>query len=91
MSDNDKKVKKIGSVELTGEDLKRLFFEKKYLVTYSRIYMLLFNEKTGGFGSRVIYKQDTGNGGLTRRGRWHAMSYDCVCRLLGTSDIPSYI
>lgn len=71
---------KIGNVELTEEEAYRLYTERKYIVTYSRIYQLHFSENLKGniYGTEIYYCK-----GMARRGRYFAMDANTVNNLLG--------
>lgn len=75
-------IHKIGSVELLEEDAARLYAEKKYIVTYSKIFQIMPPSK--GFPlyhGHPVYTQN--GGGLTRRGRFHALTGKEVNSLIG--------
>lgn len=73
---------KIGSVELTpGECEKLITNKKRYIVTYSRIYVLEYS-KNAGYHGRDIYIK-TSPGGFTRRGRFYTYTAGEVNHLLG--------
>lgn len=71
---------KIGTVELTEAEADRLYEEGKYIVTYSKIYQL----HRGGRGYPHVYGQQVYHSkGMTRRGRFHALTGKEVNDLVG--------
>ena len=68
---------KIGSVELTLEEAKRLFDEGRYIVTFSKIYKIVPRGNT--FYGKSVH---TGHG-MTRRGRFYAMTAETVNNVFG--------
>lgn len=74
---------KIGRVELLESEALKMYNDKKYIITYSKIYQLFYSKNAGVYGS-VIYQMPTkGTGGFTRRGRFFAMDAETVNHLLG--------
>lgn len=77
-----KQVHKIGPVELLKEDVMRLYAEKKYIVTYSKIFQIMPpSKRTPLYHGHLIYTQN--GGGLTMRGRFHALTGKEVNSLIG--------
>lgn len=72
---------KIGSIELTKEEIKKFYYNHKYLVTYSKVYQLNYSEPAGYYGN-VVYTCNRGEN-LAKRGRFHAMDAVEVNNLLG--------
>lgn len=79
------KIIKIGNVELTEQEAQRIYDEGRYIVTYSKIYMLRKAAET--FKGRVVYR--TSEGGMTRRGRFYAMDNETVHNVFGLA-LPNY-
>lgn len=74
------KIVKIGSVELYESDALRLYNERKYIVTYSRIYQLQGPTPAYPYVRGLeIYR----HAGMTRRGRFHTMNAHDVNDLVG--------
>ena len=67
----------IGGVELTAEDAAKLHEEKKYLVTYGKIYQLV--DRAGKISGKVVYTSK----GMTRRGRFYAMTSETIYNIFG--------
>ena len=66
-------IHKIGPVELLEADAARLYAEGKYIVTFSKIYQIMPpNKAHATYYGHVIYTLH--GGGLTRRGRFHAIT-----------------
>lgn len=74
---------KIGNIELTEEEA-RNFYEnnKRYFVTYSKIYCLDFS-KNAGYHGREIYKLIKKGEHFTKKGRFFAYDAGQVNHLLG--------
>ena len=71
---------RIGTVELYESEAKRLYDERKYIVTYSRIYQLNY----GGRPYPHVYGHEIyASRGMTRRGRFFALPGAEVNRLVG--------
>lgn len=71
---------KISGVELTYEKALNLYKSgRKFLVTFSKITEII-EGRDGEMKGKVIYIKK--GGGLTKRGRYHAMSWDGVQALL---------
>ena len=73
------KIVRIGGVELYESDAKRLHDEGKLLVTYGKIYALV--ERAGAVRGKVVHTAK----GMTRRGRFYAMSPETVQNIFGIS------
>jgi len=75
---------KIGSVELTEREAFRLYEEHKYIVAYKRVFELRYSAAQGRvYGSQIYEVPYRGQCGLTKRGRFFAMSAKEVNHLLG--------
>ena len=72
---------KIGNIELTEAEATRLYEERRYLVTYSKIYELHWSNAQKRVYGSVIYRQP----GLAKRGRFHAMTAEAVNHLINFS------
>ena len=77
MSDNN--IINIGRVELTKKEAFNLYEQQKYIVTHSNIYQLHYSQAQECVYGQVIYR----GRGLTRRGRFFALSGTEVNRLIG--------
>lgn len=73
------KIIKIGSVELTESEAEKLHTDGKYIVTYSKIYQLFWSNAQKCVYGNVIYTQK----GMTKRGRYFAMTGAAINDLLG--------
>ena len=71
------KIVKIGSVELTEQEAEQLFNERRYIVTYSKIYQLVY--RAGAIHGKQIYS----SAGMTRRGRFFALTGEQINHLVG--------
>lgn len=69
---------KIGNVELTEEQAFRFYEERRYIVTYSKIYALHYSNAQ----KRVYGKEIYHHPGMAKRGRFHAMTAEAVNHLL---------
>lgn len=75
---------KIGSVELTEDEAFRLYEEHKYIVAYKRVFELDYSVVNRRVYGREVYRvSDKERCGLTRKGRFFAMSAHDVNHLLG--------
>lgn len=81
--DDNMKIIRIGRVELTEDDARRLYEAGKYILTYSKIYAVCYSENAGCYGHEVYRTVTKGKGGMCLRGRWHALSAADVNHLLG--------
>lgn len=70
---------RIGNVELTPDHAFRLYSEKRYIVTYSKIYALHYSNAQKRVYGSVVYSHK----GLAKRGRFHAMTAEEVNHLIG--------
>lgn len=70
---------KIGGVELTPQEAEKYYFEGKYIVTRTRIYQLFYSNAQKRVYGQSIYHSD----GMTKRGRFFAMSGRDVNHLIG--------
>jgi hypothetical protein len=70
---------RIGNVELTEEQAFKLYEEKLYIVTYSKIYALHYSNAQKRVYESEIYRSP----GMTRRGRFHKLTAADVNRLIG--------
>lgn len=71
------KIVRIGSVELTEQEAERLYAEGRYIVTYSTVYKVI---KTGDrIHGKTVHKAK----GMTRRGRFYAMTAETLWNVFG--------
>lgn len=76
---------KAGNVELTEAEAEKIYKEKRYIVTFSKIYAIRFRENAGYYAEE-IYKNPVRSGvGFVRRGRFHAMVASDINHFLGFS------
>lgn len=68
---------KIGNVELTREEAERLFNDRRFIVTYSKIYCLVY--KAGHIRGKEVYTSK----GMTRKGRFYALTGEQINDLVG--------
>lgn len=71
---------KIGSVELTEEEVKALYEAKKYICTYSGVYQIFYNENYGFSGQLIIHYKN-----LARRGRFYSLTAKEINKIIGKS------
>lgn len=71
------KIIKIGGVELTEQEAQQLFNDRRFIVTYGKIYDITY--RNGSFHGKEIYKSK----GMTRRGRYFALTADQINNLVG--------
>jgi len=69
----------IGNVELTESKVSKLYYDHKYIVTYSKIYTIEYSNAQKRFYGRAIYSHR----GMAKRGRFHALTASEVNHLLG--------
>lgn len=75
---------RIGPVELTLEDAQKMYEEKKYIVTYTKIFSIKYSQAQKRFYGLCMYTYDRKGGpGMTRRGRFYALPACEVNRLVG--------
>lgn len=75
----NKRIVKVGNVELYYEEAMKLYEEKKYILTYSRIYQIHYSQAQNAFyGTEVFYQK-----GLCKRGRFHVFNASDINNLLG--------
>lgn len=75
----EKQIIRIGNVELYADEALKLYTEKQYIVTYSRIYQLHYSAaQKRVYGTEIYYQPK-----LCLRGRYHTMSAAAVNRLIG--------
>lgn len=72
---------RIGTVELFPEEAIKLYNEKKYIMTYSKIFQLFYSQAQGRVYGREVYCKP--NAGFARRGRFYAVNAEAVNSLLG--------
>lgn len=72
---------KIGTVEFFPEEALKLYSEKKYIVTYSKIFQLFYSQAQGRVYGKEVYCKP--NAGFARRGRFYAVDAKSVNSLLG--------
>lgn len=74
---------KIGSIELTETEAEALYTTgKKYLVAYTRIYVIEYS-KNAGYHGREVYRLTNKGEHFTKRGRFYAYNESSVNHLLG--------
>ena len=78
---------KIGNVELTPQEIEQYYEDGKYIVTYSRIYKICYDEKKGYYGEIVVKD----NPGMTRPGRFYAMLPQGVNHLMGKEVVKEMV
>ncbi len=74
---------RIGRVELTEDDARKLHEAGKYILTYSKVYAVCYSENAGYYGHEVYRTVTKGQGGMCRRGRFHALTAAEVNNILG--------
>ena len=74
---------RIGRVELTEDDARKLYEEGKYILTYSKVYAVCYSKNAGYYGHEVYRTTTKGCGGMCRRGRFHALTAAEVNNILG--------
>lgn len=75
---------KVGTVELSEAEAYRLYSEKKYIVTYSKIYRLRINPAVyDGVYYSQVYSSPYKHIHFTQRGRFLALTAEEVNKLLG--------
>ena len=84
---NRNDIVKIGNVELTPHEAEQYYDDGKYIVTYSRIYKLCYDENKGYYGE-IIVKD---NPGMTRPGRFYAMLPQGVNHLMGKEVVKEMV
>lgn len=74
---------KIGNVQLTQEEAEKIYTSnRKYLVTYNKIYAIHHSTNAGYYGS-VVYQLTKKGEHFTKRGRFFAYPASEVNHLLG--------
>lgn len=73
---------KIGQLKLTEEEAYKMYQEKKYIVTYSKIYQLHYSNVQKKVYGTQIYCKDKDSIGLVKRGRFISLSGKAVNCLL---------
>lgn len=68
---------KIGPVELTEREAREYFEQGIYLVTYSKIYKIV--RRNGAFHGKQVHESK----GMTRRGRFFAMTVQTIRDVFG--------
>ena len=71
---------KIGPVELFIEDAEKLYNEKKYILTSSKVYAICYSKCIGYYSAQIHHKPKAG---YTRPGRFHAIDAKTVNDILG--------
>jgi hypothetical protein len=79
---DDKPYCKAGRVELTYTDCDRIARHGKLIVAYRDIYKLHWSNAQGRYYASKVYHSD-GEVGITKRGRWIALTATEVNRILG--------
>lgn len=74
---------KIGTVEFFPEEALKLYSEKKYIVTYSKIFQLFYSQAQGRVYGKEVYCKPKAGVGFARRGRFYAVDAKSVNNLLG--------
>lgn len=69
---------KIGSVELTEDEVRKLYEEKKYICTSNAVYQIFYSVNAGYYGQKIITVK-----GIARRGRFYTMDASEVNRAIG--------
>lgn len=72
------KVVKIGRVELTENEVKKLYEEGKYICNYSGVWQIFYNENAGFSGQLIIHYK-----GLASRGRFYALTAKEINNVIG--------
>lgn len=73
---------KIGPVEFTTEEAKKLYESGKcYIITYTKIYTINYDETKSKFYGKQFFQTKNGEN-FTRRGRFYAMNKDDATELL---------
>lgn len=76
---NEKKVIKVGTVELYEDEALKLYNEKKYIVSYGGVYQLHYSDaQKRVYGQKVIDQK-----GIARRGRFYALPAEQINKILG--------
>lgn len=72
------KIVKIGSVELYEDDVRKLYEQRKYIVTYGGVLQICYsNEKEKFYGKKVVNEK-----GIARRGRFYTMDAKTINHIL---------
>lgn len=71
---------KIGRVELTEKECEQYYDNNLYIVTYSKIYQIMYSTAQKRYYGHTVYSN---NGGMTRRGRFYAITAREINRFLG--------
>ena len=75
----EREIVKIGSVELYKDEARKLYEEKKYIVTYGGVYQLFYsNVQKRVYGQKVINQR-----GIASRGRFYTMTAETINNVLG--------
>ena len=75
----EREIVKIGNVELYEDEARKLYEEKKYIVTYGGVYQLFYsNAQKKVYGQRVINQR-----GIARKGRFYTMTAEAINNVLG--------
>ena len=69
---------KIGRVELTKEEVQKLYEEKKYICTFSAIYQIHYSQAQQRFYGSKLFSI-----GLAVKGRYHAMTAAEINKIQG--------
>lgn len=69
----------IGGVELPREEAEMTYSRKLYIVAYTGVYQILFSQAQDRYRGQKVYSEK----GLSRRGRFYAMTAPQVNELIG--------
>lgn len=72
------RIVKIGRVELTENDVKKLYEGHKYICTYGGIWQIFYSENAGFSGQLIVHYK-----GLSSRGRFYALTAREINHVIG--------
>ena len=73
---------KIGNVELSGEEVERIYKENKYVASYKRVYQICYSQAQQAYYGYEIYYHDKSLG-ITKRGRFELLSGKRLNEIVG--------
>lgn len=80
----EQEIVKIGNVELKTYEAKEIYISQKYIVTYSKIYQVMYSQVQGLLYGHIVYVKPQNTGiGYTRKGRFAIMDANQVNKMLG--------
>ena len=70
---------KVGSTELTEQEVEKIYEEKKYVVSYSGVYAIYYSTTQKQYYSRKVIDCK----GMAKRGRFYIMTAETVNHIIG--------